>query len=181
MRSVSMALAVIWVGGILFSGAVVADEAHGTEREKLAVLGRMAAEAKALLDPTIPLGSCSEQASHPEIRVTVSNVRTSEGNLRLSLYGDQPKEWLEKGMKLLRYDIPARAGEMIVCMPLPRGHGVYGLAMLHDENGNGKTEIFSEGYGFSNNAKAFLKAPSLKKTAFSADGMRTDLIIKLRY
>lgn len=181
LRSALRVLAVVLIGGTLSAGIVAAEGAPGSESEKSVVLGRMAVEAKALLDPTVPPGSCSEQARYPEIRVTVSNVRTSAGNLRLSLYGDQPKEWLEKGMKLLRYDIPARAGEMIVCMPLPRGNGVYGLAMLHDENGNGKTEIFSEGYGFSNNAKAFLKAPSFKKTAFSADGMRTDLNIKLRY
>lgn len=181
LQSASGTLAAILAGGFLCAGAAIADDTASEEAHKPAVVGRLAVQAEALIDPSVPLGSCAEEAKYPEIRVTISNVRNSEGNLRLSLYGDQPDEWLEKGMKLLRFDIPARAGEMVVCMALPRGKGVYGLAALHDENKNGKTEIFSEGYGFSNNARAFLKAPSFKKTAFTADTMRTELVIKLRY
>lgn len=181
LQSVSGALATILVSGLLIAGAAAAEGVTAGGASKPRILGRLAAVAEPLIDQSEPLGKCADEAKHPEIKVTITNVRNSEGNLRLSLYGDEPKEWLEKGMKLLGYDIPAQTGEMIVCMVLPRGNGVYGLAMLHDENMNGKTEIFSEGYGFSNNAKAFLKAPGLKKTAFTAEGMRTELIIQLRY
>lgn len=64
--------------------------------------------------------------------------------------------------------------------------GTYALAVVHDENMNGKLDtnvlgIPREGYGFSNDAKALLGAPTFSAASFAYDGKNVDLTISLRY
>jgi len=64
--------------------------------------------------------------------------------------------------------------------------GTYALAVVHDKNMNGKLDtnfmgIPTEGYGFSNNAKALLSAPSFSAASFPYDGEDLDLTISLHY
>lgn len=63
--------------------------------------------------------------------------------------------------------------------------GTYAVAILHDENSNGRLDknmlgIPTEGYGFSNNAKAIFSAPSFEKTKFTLDTNKK-LLIKMDY
>jgi uncharacterized protein (DUF2141 family) len=64
--------------------------------------------------------------------------------------------------------------------------GMYALAVVHDENMNGKLDtkwlgIPTEGYGFSNDAKALLGAPSFSAASFSYGGQNLDMTIGLNY
>jgi uncharacterized protein (DUF2141 family) len=64
--------------------------------------------------------------------------------------------------------------------------GTYALAVIHDENSNGKLDtnwlgIPTEGYGFSNDAKGSLGAPSFSAASFPYDGRTLDLTISLHY
>jgi uncharacterized protein (DUF2141 family) len=64
--------------------------------------------------------------------------------------------------------------------------GTYALAVIHDENMNGKLDsnrlgMPTEGYGFSNDAKAFLRAPSFSAASFPYDGRSVNLTIGLNY
>ena len=64
--------------------------------------------------------------------------------------------------------------------------GTYALAVIHDENMNGKLDtnwlgIPKEGYGFSNDAKALLSAPSFSAASFSYEGGDLALTITLHY
>lgn len=64
--------------------------------------------------------------------------------------------------------------------------GTKALAVIHDENMNGKLDVNPigmpiEGYGFSNDAKAFLGAPPFRAAGFKYDGVALSLIIKLNY
>ena len=64
--------------------------------------------------------------------------------------------------------------------------GTYALAVVHDENMNGKLDtnllgIPKEGYGFSNDAKALLGAPSFSAASFPYDGQNLELTISLNY
>jgi len=64
--------------------------------------------------------------------------------------------------------------------------GTYALAVIHDENMNGKLEtnwlgIPKEGYGFSNDAKGILGAPSFAAASFRYDGRSLDLTMSLHY
>ncbi len=62
--------------------------------------------------------------------------------------------------------------------------GTYALAVIHDENMNGKLDtgllgIPAEGYGFSNDARAWFGAPSFSAASFAYDGRTLDLTISL--
>jgi uncharacterized protein (DUF2141 family) len=129
-----------------------------------------------------PLGWCDDEATNDHIRLTIPNIKEVVGNIRMSLYGDQKKEWLAGGKKLVRFDIPVTASEMVICMPMPRGPGQYGVGIYHDEDADKKFDFLSEGYGVSNNAKRRLFGkPAFKKAVFTAVAGRNDLIIRVRY
>jgi len=62
----------------------------------------------------------------------------------------------------------------------------YALTVIHDENMNGKLDtnwlgIPTEGYGFSNDAKALLGAASFSAASFRYAGGTLDLTISLHY
>ena len=64
--------------------------------------------------------------------------------------------------------------------------GTYAMAVVHDENMNGKLDtnwlgLPTEGYGFSNNAKAVFSAPSFSDASFTYDGQNVDLTMSLHY
>jgi uncharacterized protein (DUF2141 family) len=64
--------------------------------------------------------------------------------------------------------------------------GTYALAVVHDENMNGKLDtgllgVPLEGYGFSNDAKAWLGAPSFSAASFPYDGHNLELTLSLHY
>ena len=64
--------------------------------------------------------------------------------------------------------------------------GTYALAVIHDENMNGKLDtnafgIPREGYGFSNDAKAWFGAPSFEAASFRHDGGILQLTLSLHY
>ena len=62
--------------------------------------------------------------------------------------------------------------------------GTYGVAIIHDENGNGKLDTFAgiprEGVGFSRNPAIRFGAPSFRSAQFTVTGsaMRQDIKVK---
>jgi uncharacterized protein (DUF2141 family) len=126
-------------------------------------------------------GKC--RGDGPAIRITVSDVKASRGTLRVQLYRATPADWLETGRWLNRIELPARAGTMSVCMPAP-GPGTYGIAIRHDINGNGDTDLTQDGGGMSNNPaiNVFnLGKPSYSKVAFSLGREVKPMTIRMRY
>ena len=65
--------------------------------------------------------------------------------------------------------------------------GRYAVALLHDENGNGKADraammIPKEGFGFSRDAKVRFGPPRFEEAAFDvAPGAKQRLVIRMRY
>jgi uncharacterized protein (DUF2141 family) len=89
------------------------------------------------------------------VLVRVDGFKEREGTLRVQIYGSNPSDFLAKGKKLRRIDVPvARAGRMDVCVALP-GPGNYAVAVRHDMDGNGKSG-WSDGGGFSRNPRISL-------------------------
>jgi uncharacterized protein (DUF2141 family) len=135
-----------------------------------------------LLDESHPLGWCDPDAEYDYVRVQFEGIRAVAGNIRMSLYGSDKKDWLASGRKMVRFDVAVTGTTMAICMPLPNGPGTYAVGTYHDENANTDYEFMSEGYGVSNNAKrGILSKPSFKKAAFLAAAGRTDLTITMRY
>lgn len=119
----------------------------------------------------------------PAVRITVSGVKASRGTLRVQLYRATRADWLETGRWLNRIELPARAGTMSVCMPAP-GPGTYGIAIRHDINGNGETDLTQDGGGMSNNPSINvfnLGKPSYSKVAFSLGREVKPMTIRMRY
>lgn len=119
----------------------------------------------------------------PAVRVTVSGIRPGGGNIRVQTYHGTAAEWLAKGRWLTRIQQPARAGTMVFCLPVSEP-GSYGVAVRHDVNGNGKTDISRDGGGMSNNPSINifnLGKPSYKKTAFSVGDAPKKISITMKY
>ncbi len=114
------------------------------------------------------VGACDSGAEEAVLEVSVIGLQTLEGRVRAQIYSSDPDEFLEKGMKLVRVDMPIDGEEEPrLCVPLPTP-GTYALVVLHDKNANGKADIFSEGFGFSNNPKLSLGPPDADEVMFTA-------------
>lgn len=123
------------------------------------------------------------QGASSSVLVNISGVKNSTGKVRVQLYRGTKDEWLEKGKWLNRIEVPASAGSMKVCMPTP-GPGVYGIAVRHDANGNGDTDITKDGGGMSNNPSINifnLGKPSYKKTRFNVGKGVEVISITMKY
>lgn len=127
-------------------------------------------------------GPCGSDTPYTAL-VTVHNIASKKGNIRVQLYSDQKEEWLAKGKKLARVDTPVRVergGSQQICIAVP-APGVYAFVAMHDKNANGKADIFSEGFGFSNNPRLGLGKPDHDKVTVRVDGAQIQLDVELRY
>lgn len=123
------------------------------------------------------------QGDGPAVWLHITNIKNSSGKLRVQLYPGTRADWLERGRWLNRIEIPAREGALQVCMPVPAA-GNYAIAIRHDVNGNGKTDISSDGGGMSNNPSINifnLGRPSIDKTRFSIGREVLPMSIRMRY
>lgn len=119
----------------------------------------------------------------PAVRVTINGVANSKGTMRVQVYNGTKADWLEKGRWLNRMEMPARAGRMTVCMPVPSS-GNYAIAVRHDVNGNGKTDISEDGGAMSNNPSINifnLGKPGIDKTRFSVGSGVKPISITMKY
>ena len=118
--------------------------------------------AQAIVGPDA--ASCRPGAKGPAFLVNVSGFKNHAGRLRVQLYGGNPADFLAKGKKLKRIDVPvARSGSMAICVAVPRA-GNYAIAVRHDADANGKSG-WSDGGGFSRNPEISLLdlKPKLKE------------------
>ena len=142
-----------------------------------------AAPAAAQMNQVIPNDMRKCSGSGPAVRITVSDVKASSGTMRVQLYRGTAADWLESGRWINRIQVPARAGTMSFCMPVPQA-GTYAIAIRHDVNGNGKTDITQDGGGMSNNPSINifnLGKPSYRKTAFTVGNEVKAMSIRMRY
>ncbi len=115
--------------------------------------------------------------------VTLAGIKQSSGTIRVQSYRGTDADWLQKGRWINRIEAPAKAGTMRFCMPLP-GPGTYAIAVRHDVNGNGDTDIFGDGGAMSNNPSINifnLGKPSYKKTRFDVGNGVASMTLQMRY
>ncbi len=115
--------------------------------------------------------------------VTINGIKASTGKMRVQSYRATPSEWMAKGRWLSRIEVPAKAGTMTFCMPLP-STGTYGIAVRHDVTGNGRTDLTSDGGGMSNNPSINvlnLGKPSYTKVAVPVGQSVKSIFIDMRY
>lgn len=122
-------------------------------------------------------------SSGPAVLVSVDGVKSADGRLRIQTYRATAAEWMTKGKWLARLEAPARAGTMTFCLPVP-GPGTYGVAVRHDINGNGETDLMSDGGGMSNNPSINvfnLGKPSHAKVGVAVGGTVKAIRIQMKY
>lgn len=123
------------------------------------------------------------RGSGPAVMVTVDGVKASQGKLRIQTYRANATEWLKTGKWLSRIEVPAREGTMTFCLPVPSA-GTYGVAVRHDVNGNGKTDLRNDGGGMSNNPSINvfnLGKPSYTRVGVPVDGGVKSIRIQMKY
>jgi uncharacterized protein (DUF2141 family) len=130
-------------------------------------------------------GQCAA-GKGPAVQITVTGLKSSEGNLFVRAYPATKADWLVSKRYVMRVDAKPRAGSMTVCLPLP-ATGAFAIAVQHDANGNRKTDISTDGAGMSNNPgiKKILglvpRPPSVEKTRFTAGPGVTRMTISMQY
>lgn len=105
---------------------------------------------------TNDLSKCTA-GNGPSVLVTLRGLKANKGDrldgkVRVQTYRGTKEDWLQKGRWLNRIESLPRGNSMKFCLPVPKA-GAYGIAVRHDINGNGKTDISNDGGGFSNNPK----------------------------
>lgn len=116
-----------------------------------------------------------------DLLVTVEKVIPGKGSVLLEL-DNAPAGWDDKAKPVATASVPAaEAGVAYVFKDLPPGR--YALAVVDDENGNGKLDtnfigIPKEGFGFSNNLHLQRK-PIFEEAAFQLEDRGGSIVIQL--
>jgi uncharacterized protein (DUF2141 family) len=126
------------------------------------------------------------QAACPGIHVTILNIRNSTGTVACALFESPdgfPTDYLRKATNVMV--IKVRKGQAR-CDFEDIPAGTYAMAVIHDENMNGKLDsnrrgIPREGYGFSNDVTGAMGAPSFSAASFPYNGENLDLTMSLHY
>jgi uncharacterized protein (DUF2141 family) len=117
------------------------------------------------------------------VLISLRGIKSATGKVRVQAYKATKAAWLSKGAWINRIETGASSTSMNICMPVPAA-GTYGIAVRHDANGNGKTDIRKDGGGFSNNPKLSifnLGKPSVSTVAFRAGEGVTKITINMQY
>lgn len=125
-------------------------------------------------------------AQCPGMHVKVLDIRNSTGAVACALFESSegfPTDYLRSATHIMFIKVRDKQAR---CDFEDIPPGTYALAVVHDENMNGKLDtnllgIPKEGYGFSNDAKALLGAPSFSAASFQYDGQNLELTISLNY
>jgi len=136
--------------------------------------------------PPVAFAQSSSSPPCPGIHVKILNIRNSAGTVDCALFDSPvgfPIEFLHSATNVMVIKIrETQARCDFEDIPL----GTYAIAVIHDENMNGKLDtnwlgVPTEGYGFSNDAKGLLGAPSFSAASFPYDGRNLELTIGLHY
>ena len=123
----------------------------------------------------------------PGIHVKILNIRNRNGTVDCALFDSPegfPRDFLRSAQNVMVIKVRYTEARCDFEAIPP---GTYALAVIHDENSNGKLDtnrlgIPTEGYGFSNDAKAvMLGTPSFAAASFSYNGQTLDMTISLQY
>jgi len=135
------------------------------------------AEAASLCNPADP--------NQVRLQISVSGMRSAEGNVQITIYPDQPEHFLDGAYKLARREFPVTLPVTHACFAVA-APGYYAVALFHDANNNHHFDttmigLPAEGYGFSNNPKLYLSLPRLSRTRFATRAGDNPVAIQMKY
>ena len=130
------------------------------------------------------LASPAFSESSSTVLIEVAGFKNTRGTLNCRLFTKAADFPDGEGIVTLRVPI---TGPNTSCSFSNIEPGTYAVAVVHDENGNGKLDknfvgVPSEGYGVSNNKTYALSAPKWDESSFMLGATeRKALLVKLRY
>jgi uncharacterized protein (DUF2141 family) len=139
-----------------------------------------------LVSANLPTLALAQSSSCPGMHVQILNIRNSTGTVDCALF-DAPEgfpiEVLRSATNMMVIKV---RHTQALCDFADIPPGTYALAVIHDENMDGKLDtnslgIPTEGYGVSNDAKGLLGPPSFAAASFAYDGRNLELTIRLQY
>ena len=130
-----------------------------------------------------PGGPASE--ARMDVRVTVTDLRSREGEIRACMtpHADRFPS-CRNDPAAYQLIVPAsQAASLKFTGVRP---GTYAIALLHDENGNGKADralgmVPREGFGFSHDAPVKMGPPTFDDAAFAVRDAPVRQTIRMRY
>ncbi len=127
----------------------------------------------------------AQQALENEIRVDVGGLRSGKGQVMCALYSSADG-FAKEGGKALANTSSRISNGQAVCNFNGMLPGTYAVAVIHDENSNGKLDsnfmgIPKEGVGASNNAKGHFGPPKFQDAAFQFPGGHLGIRIAMTY
>ena len=140
----------------------------------------------ALLMLAILSGVAFAQEPCPGIHVKILNIRNSTGTVDCALFASPdgfPREFLHSAIVVMVLKIQETQAR---CDFQDIPPGTYALAVIHDENMNGRLDtnwlgVPKEGYGFSNDVKVVRGAPSFSDASFPYDGQTLNFTLSMHY
>ena len=135
------------------------------------------------------LSASAQQASAPaasqgqktgKLTVKITGIRNTDGDIRVALRSD-PDTLVSA--RVVDIDPRTLTAEAVFD---DLAEGAYGVAVIHDENKNGKLDFNEvgmplEGYGHSNNPARRQGPPDFDETKFVLAGPSTSITINLSY
>ena len=134
----------------------------------------------------LSLFSSFKPVAEEGIKITVTKLRSNNGNVLVSLFKDgvgYPDDATKAFRKTKLSITDKKASVLFSSLP----SGVYSVSILHDVNDDQKMNknglgIPKEGYGFSNNVMGAFGPPSWSKSSFKhTAGSLTQKDIRTRY
>ena len=124
-------------------------------------------------------------AAANEVVITITDVRSTKGVVRACMTTKEsvfPK--CRKDPSAHRTVVPA--GDKVVIRFTGVKPGEYAIALLHDENNDGKANralgmMPKEGFGFSRDAKVRMGPPKFEDAVFNHSDGKQSMTIKMRY
>lgn len=134
------------------------------------------------------LSFLSFKSEAANIKLHITDFRSGKGAIAVSLFReDQKKSFPGKADKAFKTLYVPLEGEVVMNLELGNiPPGRYAIALLHDENQDGKYNsnivgVPLEGFGFSNNPKVYVGAPGFDKCSFEMKDEDKNVAIRLKY
>lgn len=130
------------------------------------------------------LFSAAAIAQEGAITVKVSNIPSTEGQIRAALF-DSPEGFPDQVDQSVRNSSVVVDGDSVTLTFPDVAYGEYVLAVFHDENNNGALDTNNRGIplealGVSGDAKMAFGPPKYEKAAFEVSGQQMEIEISLQ-
>jgi uncharacterized protein (DUF2141 family) len=132
----------------------------------------------------ITQASSTSLAEGGHVQLHINGLRNERGEIRAAIFASADG-WTERGREVATCRATIHEGRA-TCVFRDIAPGEYAIAFLHDEDGNGDLArnfigIPEEGFGFSNDARPGLGAPSFRDASITHSGTNTSLHAHVRY